>query len=61
MYGTREREITKEDYDAVKAGEKSLYSFFSDADIMGYGALPHNVFERDGKYYLSYSISDSCD
>lgn len=61
MYGTREREITKEEYEKCKSGEMSMFKLFDEAMIMGYGALPHNVIERDDKYYVVYSMSDSCD
>lgn len=61
MYGMTQREITKEQHDKCKSGEMPMWQLFSDAERMGYGALPHCVFEKDGKYYVSYSISDSCD
>ena len=61
MYGMTQREITKEQYDKIVAKEMKMYELFSEAERMGYGALPHGVFEKDGKYFVSYSISDSCD
>ena len=61
MYGSYEREITKEEYEAIKAKEKNVYDFFSNAEVMGYGALPHKPIEKDGKYYIPYDMSDSCD
>lgn len=62
MYRHEEREITKEEYDAIKAGEKRTDDFFSEAELMGYGACPSFIpVEREGKYYIPYGISDSCD
>ena len=61
MYGMTQREITKEQYDKIVAKEMSMSELFSVAERCGYGALAHSVFEKDGKYYVSYSISDSCD
>ena len=55
------KEITKEDYEAIKAGEKGVNSFFSETQLIGYGACPSNPVEVDGKYYIPYGISDSCD
>lgn len=53
------REITKEEYD--KAKEKGAYSIISEAIVMGYGAYGAMVYEKDGKYFLSYSCGSSCD
>ena len=61
MYWQRERKITKEDYDAIMSGEKKREDFFSESEIWGYGACPHEPIERDGEYYIPYGISDSCD
>ena len=61
MYGYYEREITKEDYEAIQKGEKSVYDFFSTAEVCGYGALPFRPKEQDGKYIIPYNMSDSCD
>lgn len=61
MYGYYEKEITKEEYDEIKAGKKSVYSFFSEAQISGYGLLAYQPRERDGKYYIPFNMSDSCD
>ena len=60
-YGYYEREITKEDYDAINAGEKSVYDFFSEAERMGYGALAYKPKEKDGKYIIPFNMSNSCD
>lgn len=61
MYGGHEREISKEEYEAVMSGERSPYSFFDDAAVMGYGLIAHKPFERDGKYILPFDMADSCD
>jgi len=57
----RKREITKEDYDAIKNGEKGVNAFFSEAEMIGYGAIPSMPVEHEGKYYIPYGISTSCD
>ena len=56
-----DREISKEDYDAINAGEKKKSDFFSEAELVGYGAIPQKPVEKDGKYYIPYGISSSCD
>lgn len=61
MYGYYEKEITKEDYEAIKAGKKHESDFFTQAQIWGYGASPHQAVERDGKYIIPFNMSDSCD
>ena len=55
------KEITKEDYEAILTQEKSMRSFFTETQIMGYGATPEDAIEKDGKYYILYGISDTCD
>lgn len=55
------KEITKDDYTDIKAGKKSLRDFFSTAEIAGYGAIPSMPYEDNGKYYIPFGISDSCD
>ena len=55
------REITKEDYEAIKSDKKSKREFFTEAELMGYGAIPTRVYERDGRYFIDYGISDCCD
>lgn len=61
MYGYYEREITKEDFDAIMDGEKDVYDFFSEAECAGYGALAFKPVEKDGKYIIPFNMSDSCD
>lgn len=55
------KEITKEDYDALNKGEKGLDDFFTIDQIAGYGAIPGQPYTKDGKYYIPYGISTSCD
>ena len=56
-----DKEISAEDYKAVKSGEKGEYDLFTDAEIIGYGVIPSRMYEKDGKYFIRYGISDSCD
>ena len=61
-----EMEIGKEFYDrAMENGghitKEDEYKLFSPSIIYGYGLYGTSVFERDGKYYVSYSCGDSCD
>lgn len=56
------REITKEEYDEIMEKKRTLESFFSTGELIGYGAIPHYPpYEKDGKYYIGYGISTSCD
>jgi len=57
----RKKEITKADYDAINKREKNIMDFFEEWEIAGYGAIPSNPVEREGKYYIPYGISTSCD
>lgn len=61
MYGYYEREITKEDFEALQKGKKSVYDFFTTAEVCGYGAIPFRPTEKDGKYIIPFNMSDSCD
>ena len=61
MYGFYQRKISKEDYDEIKAGKKSVYDLFSAADVMGYGLVAYPPIEVDGEYIIQYHMSDSCD
>lgn len=56
-----EREISEEDYTAVTNRKKSKYDLFTDAERFGYGVIPRRVYKKDGKYYVGYETSDSCD
>ena len=48
MWHERTKEITKEDYEAIKNGDKDTRDFFSTAQIWGYGAIPGSPYEKDG-------------
>lgn len=54
-----EREITKEEYEQAKKGDFS--EIFEAWEVMGYGVYAERVFERNGKYFVSYSRGSSCD
>ena len=55
------KEITKEDYDSIKEQKKKICDFFTIDQLAGYGAIPGQPYEKDGKYYIPYGISTSCD
>lgn len=61
MYRYNEREISKADYEEIIAGNKSVYDFWSEAAVIGYGLLANEPIERDGKYFIPFHMSDSCD
>jgi len=61
MWVHSEKEITKEEYDKIMSGEAKKTDFFSDAQLIGYGAIPSSPIEKDGKYYIPFGISTSCD
>lgn len=52
-------EISKQEYE--KAKEKGVYSLFADYMLLGYGVYGAQTYEKDGKYFLSYSRGSSCD
>ena len=61
-----QREITKDQYDRAMQNRGYLTNadkddVFSVAELCGYGVYGAIVFEKDGKYYVGYSIGDSCD
>jgi hypothetical protein len=60
------REITYEQYERAKA--KSGYltkedreKVFYPSELYGYGVYGGDVIERDGKYYVRYSLGSTCD
>lgn len=62
----RKREITKEQYErAIQNGghiaEEDKSDVFSCSEIWGYGVYGNRVVEDDGKYYVDYSIGETCD
>jgi len=61
MWTYHDRQISKEEYEMIMLGKKSVDDFFSQAETAGYGAIPSRPYEKDGKYFIPYGISDSCD
>lgn len=57
----KEREISKDAYYDIEAGKKEMEDYFSQCELVGYSATPLDAYERDGKYYIYYGISTSCD
>ena len=58
------REITKEKYDYYESQPSvsaAIESDMSDDIIYGYGYYGGSIYEDNGKYYMQYSIGDSCD
>lgn len=54
------REITKEQY--INATEKhDAKGIFTAQESMGYGIYGERFYERNGKYYVSFMMGDSCD
>lgn len=57
---TIHREITKEQY--INATEKHICEgIFKIEDVCGYGIYGERFYEKDGRYYVSYMLGDSCD
>lgn len=58
------REITAEQYERAKNGyltEENREAVFSPSELYGYGVYGGDVIERDGKYYVRYSLGSTCD
>lgn len=58
------REITAEQYARAKNGyltEKDRETVFSPSELYGYGVYGGDVIERDGKYYVRFSLGSTCD
>ena len=60
------KEITKEIYDRAKANndyitKDDMDKVFSISQLCGYGVYTPTVFEKDGKYYVSFYLGSSCD
>ena len=60
------KEISKEIYDkAIKNNgyitDEDEWKVFTESQIMGYGIYGTHVYEEDGKYYVHYSMGDTCD
>ena len=61
MWVYLDKEISKEDFESIKAGEKTPRDFFNEAEICGYGVIAYKPYEKDGRYYIPYGTSTSCD
>ena len=60
------REITAEQYERAKAKsgyltEEDREVVFYPSELYGYGVYGGDVIERDGKYYVRFSLGSTCD
>ena len=60
------REISAEQYERAKAKsgyltEEDREIVFYPSELYGYGVYGGDVIERDGKYYVRYSLGSTCD
>ena len=61
------REITKEQFDrALKyrngyLTKEDMEVVFDESERYGYGVYGGGVIERDGKYYVRFSLGSTCD
>ena len=55
------RELTKDQWERYWKGELKKEELHSEAAIMGYGVYWGRPYEKDGKYYLPFSMGSSCD
>ena len=60
------KEINKDIYDRAKANgdyikSEDMDKVFSISQLCGYGVYTPKVFEKDGKYYVSFYLGSSCD
>lgn len=58
------REITAEQYARAKNGyltKEDREMVFSPSELYGYGVYGGDVIERDGKYYVRFSLGSTCD
>ena len=60
------KEITKEIYNHAKDNRNYITpgdrdKVFTISELCGYGVYGDQVFERDGKFYVSYLLGSSCD
>ena len=59
--GNYEKELTQEQWERYWKGDLKKSELFSEAAIMGYGVYLGKPYEKDGKYFLPYSMGNSCD
>ena len=60
------REITKEQYERAKLNrnyiaDEDMVDIFAASELYGYGVYGARAYKEDDKYYVYYSIGDSCD
>ena len=60
------REINKDIYERALTNRKYIIGedmpkVFKEAELCGYGIYGTQVFEKDGKYYVSYYMGSTCD
>lgn len=60
------REISAEQYERAKAKggyltKEDREAVFSPSELYGYGVYGGDVIERDGKYYVRFSLGSTCD
>ena len=66
MTSTTKYEIPKEIYNRAVENrgfvtEEDKESVWSVAQLYGYGVYSGHVYEENGKYYVPFSMGDSCD
>lgn len=56
-------EITKEWFDALNTMDKGKAEFLhcGECAVCGYGVYSFKVYEKDGKFFVSYCQGTSCD
>lgn len=60
------REISKDIYDRSQQhngfiAAEDTNKVWSDSELIGYGVYGDQTYEKDGKYYVSFEMGDSCD
>ena len=60
------KKITREQYERAKANHGRITredenTVFTDAERWGYGVYGSTVYAKDGEYFVSYSLGDTCD
>lgn len=54
------RELTPEQYRNV-IDKHDTSGIFTAQEVMGYGVYCERYFQEDGKYFVEFSLGDSCD
>ena len=54
------RELTKEQYTNVIENHDAS-GIFSESEVMGYGVYDDKYYEKDGKYYVEFTLGSSCE